>query len=87
MHKLGICTLCGVSISPSFYITFQQDNAQEALEMGNTSQLGTKVLQCLKTLPPTTLNVNAPEFSPPVNKNNSCPEKKALPDMKGNIDM
>ena len=53
--------------------------------MGNTSELGTKVFQCLKNLPSTTWNVNAPEFSPPVNKNKSCPETKAVPDMKGKI--
>ena len=83
----GDLKLTRKSAKISCYITFQQDNAQEALEMGNTSQLGTKVFQCLKNLPTTTWNVNAPEFSPPAYKNKSCPETKAVPDMKGIINM
>lgn len=64
----------------------EQENAQEALEIRNTSQLGSKVLLCLKNLPPTTLNVNAPDFvPPPTPKENLSAENKAFPEMKVEI--
>ena len=54
------------------------------MEIRSTSQLGAKVLLCLKNLPPSTLNVNAPDFvPPPTPKENLSAENKAFPEMKG----
>jgi len=63
----------------------EQDNAQEALQIRSTGLVGSKVFQCLENLPPTTLNVNAPDFVPPQPQNSSLQEKKILPDMKVEI--